>query len=67
VTALAHSERVHAGAMDTSWPHIWQETPADTSFKGDGRGEASIEAAHWEEETMAILDRCGRLAETESE
>jgi hypothetical protein len=29
--------------------------------------EARVEAAHQEEETMAILDRCGRLAEAGSE
>jgi hypothetical protein len=30
-------------------------------------GKASFEATHKEEETTAILDRCGRLANAESE
>ncbi len=25
---MAHIEQLHAGAMDTLLPHIWQETPA---------------------------------------
>jgi hypothetical protein len=31
------------------------------------RDMAGMEAAHQEEETMAILEQCGRLAEAESE
>jgi hypothetical protein len=31
------------------------------------RNEASVEAAYQKEETMAILDRCGRLAKAKSE
>ncbi len=35
--------------------------------RGGSRDEAGWEAAHKEEESTAILDRCGRLAEAESE
>jgi hypothetical protein len=50
-----------ASAQDVSWPHICQETPASPN---SGRGSRD-EAAHQEEETTAILERCARLAEAE--
>ncbi len=33
----------------------------------DNRNEADVEVAHQEEQTTAILDRCGRQTEAESE
>jgi hypothetical protein len=40
--------------------------PAHNSSRGLW-DEASMEAAHQEEETMAFLERCRRLAEAKSE
>jgi hypothetical protein len=65
--ALAHSEQVCASAEDISWPHICQETPASPNSERGSRNKASLEAVHQEEETAAILDRCARLAQAESE
>jgi hypothetical protein len=42
------------------------ETPARPSSQSS-RDEASMEAAHQEEETTAILEGCRMLAKTESE
>ncbi len=47
--------------------HICQETPADPSSQGGSRDVAGMEAAHWEEEPTAGMDKCGRHLEAESE
>jgi hypothetical protein len=59
--ALAHIKLVRAGA----WIMLGcQPAPA---HRGESRDEASVEAAHQEEETTAILDGSRRLAEADSE
>ncbi len=65
--APAHIGKVGTGAMATLLPHIWQGTLAYPTSHGDSREETQEEAAHQEEETIAVLDGCGRLAEAESE
>ncbi len=47
--------------------HIRQETPAGPNSQEGSRDEASMKADHQEEETLTILDGCGRLAEAETE
>jgi hypothetical protein len=61
------SKQVCSGAMGTPQPHIGQGMPAHPSSQVDRGDEAGEEAAQQEEETMAILYGCGRLAEAESE
>jgi hypothetical protein len=55
------------GAQEESCMDIWRGTPTHPSVQGSSRVEASMEAAHHEEETMAILGSCRRLAEAESQ
>ncbi len=63
----AHVKGACAGAQDMFWSHTWQETQGHPGSQKGNRAEASFEAAHQEEETMAILDGCRTLAEAESE
>jgi hypothetical protein len=54
--ALAHIKLVHAGAQDMVRTHIWQGTPARPSSQESSRDKSSMEVAHQEEKTTAILD-----------
>ncbi len=54
-------------AQEESCIDIWRGTPTHPSVQGSSRVEASMEAAHHDEETTAILVNCRRLAEAESE
>jgi hypothetical protein len=48
-------------------PISGKECHPTQAHKGGSRDEASMEVAHQEEETFAILDRCRGLAKAESE